>query len=80
MDRCGQRLRQRGLTASPMLRPRKVVLVATGSEVALGGQECAAALEEQGIGTDVVSMPCTELFDEQDSGLYRADHPAQLTR
>ncbi len=50
---------------------RKVVLVATGSEVALA-VDVAAALEGQGIGADVVSMPCTELFDAQDAG-YRAD-------
>jgi len=50
---------------------RKVVLVATGSEVALA-VDVAAALEAQGIGADVVSMPCTELFDAQDAG-YRAD-------
>lgn len=50
---------------------RKVVLVATGSEVALA-VDVAAALEAQGIGTDVVSMPCTELFDAQDAA-WRAD-------
>ena len=51
--------------------PRKVVLLATGSEVelALG---VAEALEGEGIGADVVSMPCTELFDAQDAQ-YRAD-------
>ena len=43
---------------------RKVVLLATGSEVSLA-LECADALEEQGVGADVVSMVCTELFDEQ---------------
>ena len=43
---------------------RRVVIVATGSEVHLA-LECAARLEGQGVGTDVVSMPCTELFDEQ---------------
>lgn len=43
---------------------RKVVLVATGSEVALA-RDVAAALEGQGIGADVVSMPCAELFDAQ---------------
>ncbi|WP_309623445.1 transketolase [Novosphingobium sp.] len=50
---------------------RQVVLVASGSEVeiALGS---AAALEAAGIGADVVSMPCWELFDEQD-GAYRAE-------
>jgi transketolase len=44
---------------------RKVIIIATGSEVeiALGA---AAELEGQEIGTDVVSMPCTELFDAQE--------------
>ena len=51
--------------------PRKVVLVATGSEVHLA-TEVADALEAQGIGADVVSMPCTELFDSQDAA-YKAD-------
>ena len=50
---------------------RKVVLVATGSEVQLAVQ-VADQLEQQGIGADVVSMPCTELFDAQDAD-YRAD-------
>ena len=51
--------------------PRTVILVATGSEVALA-IDVADALEAQGIGADVVSMPCAELFDEQ-SGAYRAE-------
>ncbi|WP_088311059.1 transketolase [Novosphingobium sp. B 225] len=50
---------------------RKVVLVATGSEVEIA-VACAAELEVAGIGADVVSMPCTELFDAQDAA-YRAD-------
>lgn len=50
---------------------RKVVLVATGSEVEIA-VACAAELEAAGIGADVVSMPCTELFDAQDAA-YRAD-------
>ncbi len=50
---------------------RKVVLLATGSEVSLAA-DVAAALEAQGIGADVVSMPCWELFDAQDSA-YRAE-------
>jgi len=50
---------------------RKIIIVATGSEVeiALGA---AAELEAQGIGTDVVSMPCTERFDAQPAD-YRED-------
>ncbi len=51
--------------------PRKVVILATGSEVSLA-VECAAQLEAAGVGTDVVSMVCTELFDQQ-SAAYRAD-------
>ena len=50
---------------------RDVVLVATGSEVELA-LACAQQLEQAGIGADVVSMPCWELFAEQDAG-YRAD-------
>lgn len=58
---------------------RKVVLVATGSEVHLAA-EVADRLEAQGIGADVVSMPCTELFDAQDSS-YRADlFPADVLK
>lgn len=39
------------------------VLIATGSEVPLA-VKAREALEEKGIGTRVVSMPCTELFDK----------------
>ncbi len=46
-----------------------VVLIATGSEVsaAIAAHDI---LKEKGIGARVVSMPCTELFDEQDKA-YR---------
>ena len=47
------------------------MLIASGSEVSLA-MECADRLEEAGIGADVVSMVCTELFDQQDAA-YRAD-------
>ncbi|MEM9500968.1 MAG: transketolase [Pseudomonadota bacterium] len=50
---------------------RKVVILATGSEVGLA-MDCAKALEAIGVGTDVISMVCTELFDEQ-TDEYRAD-------
>jgi transketolase len=48
---------------------RQVILIATGSEVALA-LDVAKALEGEGIGADVVSAPCLELFDRQDEG-YR---------
>ncbi len=62
---------------------RKVVLIATGSEVALA-LEVADALEGRGIGADVVSMPCWSLFDEADAA-YRDEvlpdlPPEQLLR
>ena len=50
---------------------RKAILIATGSEVQLA-MEVADELEAQGIGADVVSMPCAELFDAQDAA-YKAD-------
>lgn len=58
--------RLRGASAA-----RKVVLVATGSEVALA-VEVADKLEAAGHGADVVSMVSTELFDEQ-TAAYQAD-------
>ena len=45
---------------------RKVILMASGSEVELA-VNVAKELEGKGIGADVVSMPCWELFDAQDS-------------
>ncbi len=50
---------------------RRVVIVATGSEVALA-VACAERLEQDGVGADVVSMPCMELFEAQDAA-YRED-------
>ncbi|RED15351.1 transketolase [Parasphingopyxis lamellibrachiae] len=50
---------------------RKVVLLASGSEVHLAA-DIAKALEAKGIGADVVSMPCWELFEAQDAA-YKAD-------
>jgi transketolase len=54
---------------------RRVVLIATGSEVALA-VAVADALEEAGIGADVVSAPCLELFDAQDEAYRRSVLPA----
>jgi transketolase len=43
----------------------KLVLIATGSEVQLA-MDAKKVLDEQGIPTRVVSMPCTNVFDKQD--------------
>jgi transketolase len=48
---------------------RRVSLLATGSEVSLA-MEAREKLQAQGIATAVVSMPCWELFAEQDDA-YR---------
>jgi transketolase len=48
---------------------RRVVIIATGSEVALA-MSARDALSGDGIGVRVVSMPCTSIFDRQD-GAYR---------
>ena len=48
----------------------KAVIIATGAEVGLA-LEAHAKLAEEGIATRVVSMPCWELFQEQDEA-YRA--------
>ncbi|MGN6058891.1 MAG: transketolase, partial [Sphingomicrobium sp.] len=48
----------------PARNARKVIILATGSEVEIA-LDAAEKLEAQGVGTDVVSMPCTERFDAQ---------------
>jgi transketolase len=70
-DPGGNRSAKGGYLLRAASAARKVVLVGTGSEVELA-LAVADALEGQGIGTDVVSMPCTELFDEQGAA-YRAE-------
>ncbi|UGB45028.1 transketolase [Frateuria edaphi] len=42
----------------------KAIIIATGSEVELA-MEAARTLAQQGVPVRVVSMPCTEVFDEQ---------------
>ncbi|HEV2538409.1 MAG TPA: transketolase [Frateuria sp.] len=42
----------------------KAILIATGSEVELA-MEASRTLAQQGVPVRVVSMPCTEVFDEQ---------------
>ena len=43
----------------------KVIFVATGSEVSLAVKASQLLLQESNIASRIVSMPCTELFDEQ---------------
>ncbi|KMO42023.1 transketolase [Methylobacterium variabile] len=51
--------------------PRRVTLLATGSEVALA-VEARRRLEAEGVSTAIVSMPSWELFERQDAAYRRA--------
>ncbi|WP_111431163.1 transketolase [Rhodobacteraceae bacterium DSL-40] len=58
---------------------RRAILLATGSEVEVA-MAARAILQEKGIGTRVVSMPCWELFSEQDESYRRRVLPAGAVR
>jgi len=58
---------------------RQVILMATGSEVAIA-MAARDMLHAEGIGTRVVSMPCWELFEEQDDAYRRKVLPAGPVR
>ncbi len=53
-----------GYIISPEHKTRQATIIATGSEVSLA-VEAQKSLRQEGIDVAVVSMPCTELFDEQ---------------
>ncbi|KAI9252396.1 transketolase [Phascolomyces articulosus] len=55
----------------------KVAFIATGSEVSLA-VDAAKLLAEQGVPARVVSMPCSELFDEQSVEYRKSVLPAGL--
>ena len=73
----GNRSAKGAYTLKPATAARKVVLVATGSEVEVA-LATAAALEAQGIGADVVSMPCMELFAAQTAAYQSEVIPADV--
>ena len=54
-----------GYVLAPAEGEAKATLFATGSEVSIA-MEARALLAADGIGASVVSMPCWELFDQQD--------------
>ena len=58
---------------------RQVILMATGSEVEIA-LAARAALEAAGIGTRVVSMPCMELFAQQDEAYRKRVLPGGAVR
>ncbi|MDT8855855.1 transketolase [Paracoccaceae bacterium Fryx2] len=58
---------------------RLAILIASGSEVEIA-LKARDLLEAQGIGTRVVSMPCMELFAEQDEAYRKKVLPAGAVR
>jgi transketolase len=56
----------------------KLILIATGSEVALA-LEAREKLQAEGIPTRVVSLPCTELFEEQPRDYQNEVLPPSIT-
>lgn len=58
---------------------RQAILLATGSEVSLA-LAARDILQAEGIGTRVVSMPCWELFEEQDEAYRKKVLPAGPVR
>jgi transketolase len=55
-----------------------IILIATGSEVALA-VSAAEALLNDGVKARVVSMPCTDVFDAQDAAYRESVLPAAIT-
>ena len=55
-----------------------VILLASGSEVATA-RGAAALLKDQGLGARVVSMPCWEVFDEQDADYRESVLPRSVS-
>lgn len=58
---------------------RQAILMATGSEVSIA-MDARAILEAEGIGTRVVSMPCWELFEDQDDKIRKRVLPGGPVR
>ncbi|MDW4496765.1 transketolase [Sulfitobacter sp. D35] len=58
---------------------RQAIILATGSEVSVA-LEAREKLQAEGIGTRVVSMPCWELFEEQDESYRKRVLPAGPVR
>jgi transketolase len=72
-------IRKGGYVLSPESGALKVILIATGSEVPLA-VSAQAELQKQGLGTRVVSMPCTQAFDRQDAAYKSSVLPANIRK
>lgn len=72
-------IRKGGYVLSAETGALRVILIATGSEVPLA-MAAQAELQKQGIGTRVVSMPCTQVFDRQDVAYRSSVLPANIRK
>jgi len=70
---------QGGYVLADAENKRRAILIATGSEVSVA-MDAKAILEAEGIGTRVVSMPCMELFAQQDEAYRKRVLPAGPVR
>ena len=66
------------ILTSPAAQP-ELILIATGSEISIV-REAAQVLEREGRSVRVVSMPCAELFDEQDAQYQQHVLPPEVPR
>ncbi|GAB4449629.1 MAG: transketolase [Chloroflexi bacterium OHK40] len=81
LDRTGLGAAEGALRGGYILRDApgaRVALLATGSELALA-LAAADRLAEEGLPARVVSMPCWELFEEQDAAYRASVLPPELT-
>lgn len=71
-DTTGTNLSSRGayVLAKPEGGPRRATILATGSEVGIA-LKARTLLQAEGVPTAVVSMPCWELFEEQNEAYRR---------
>jgi transketolase len=70
---------QGGYVLAEAENKRRAIIMATGSEVEVA-MEAKALLEAEGIGARVVSMPCMELFAQQDESYRKRVLPAGPVR
>ena len=71
-------IRKGGYVLADAANP-KMVLIATGSEIGLA-MDAKKVLDEQGIPTRVVSMPCTNVFDRQEQSYKASVLPKGVAR
>jgi len=75
----GQDIARGGYTLIDCAGVPEAIVIATGSEVALG-QEAVKALNAAGRRLRLVSMPCTDAFERQPAAYRESVLPAAVTR